>query len=151
MQLVILGLLVGLFYVLFWNKEAKIISLNVNCREVVISEKTFVLQRSFTIEDRAQGLSGTLSLPENGGMIFEFGTYGRHGFWMKDMLIPIDIIFVRDDIITDIYKSVTPETFPESFSPHTDINIVIELNAGVSEKSNFEVGEKIKISAPESC
>lgn len=150
-QVLILGLLVGLFYVLFWNKEAETILLNTDCREVEISGKTFILKRAFTPEARELGLSGTASLPDNGGMIFEFETPSKYGFWMKDMLMPIDIIFVDQNTITDVYKYLTPESFPASFLPSRDINFVIELNAGESEKTKIEIGEEIKISAPKSC
>jgi len=150
-QLLILGLLVGLFYVLFWNKKANIKPLSMDCREVEISGKTFILKRAFTPEARELGLSGTISLPDNSGMIFEFEIPGKYGFWMKDMLMPIDIIFVDQITITDVYKTVTPESFPTSFLPSRDINFVIELNGGTSEKIKIEIGEEIKISAPKSC
>lgn len=150
-QLLILGLLVGLFYVLFWDQKANIKSLATDCREVEISGKTFILKRAFTEEARTLGLSNTSFLPENGGMIFEFDRFDKYGFWMKDMLMPIDIIFVNEDTITDVYKSVMPESFPASFLPSIPINFVIELNAGESVKTKIEIGEKIKISSPKSC
>lgn len=150
-QVLILGLLVGLFYVLFWHKEAKTILLNTDCREVEISGKTFILKRAFTVEAREKGLSGVVSLGENEGMIFEFEIPSKYGFWMKDMLMPIDMIFVDQNTITDVYKYLTPESFPASFLPSRDINFVIELNAGESEKTKIEIGEEIKISAPKSC
>lgn len=150
-QLLILGLLIGLFYVLFWDQKANIKPITMDCREVEISGKTFILKRAFTEETRALGLSGTTFLEENSGMIFEYEEYGKYGFWMKDMLMPIDIIFVDQNTITDVYKSITPESFPASFLPSQDINFVIELNAGESEKTKIEIGEKIKISSPKSC
>ncbi len=150
-QVIILGLLVGLFYVLFWDQKANIKPLALDCREVEISGKTFILKRAFTPETREIGLSGTVSLGENEGMIFEFETPSKYGFWMKDMLMPIDIIFVNQDTITDVYKFVTPESFPTSFLPSQDINFVIELNAGESEKTIIEIGEKINILPPKSC
>ncbi len=150
-QVLILGLFVGLFYVLFWNKEANIKPLSLDCREVEISGKTFILKRAFTPESRELGLSGVNYLPENSGMIFEFEEAGKYGFWMKDMLMPIDIIFVDKNTITDVYKSVSPESFPNSFLPSVPINFVIELNSGESEKLKIEIGEIIKILAPKSC
>src|SRR3989344_4302445 len=47
--------------------------------------------------ERAQGLSGRKSLAENEGMLFVFGGKDvKPAFWMKDMLMPIDIIWIND-------------------------------------------------------
>ncbi len=45
---------------------------------------------------QAQGLGGRSDVPENYGMLFVFPTDQRVGFWMKDMQVPIDIIWLSD-------------------------------------------------------
>ncbi len=150
-SLIILALLLGLFYFVFWNKPANIEPKILNCREGQIGEKTFILERSFTDEARQKGLSGKLSLVPYGGMIFEFENKAIYGFWMKDMYFPIDIIFVDDEFVTDIHKSADPKDFPKTYENTMPANFVIELASGESEKTKIQVGEKIKIFPPKEC
>ena len=100
-------------------------------------QKIFV-EIADTDQTRAQGLSGHAPLGDNEGMLFIFPELGTHGFWMKDMLFPIDIIWF-DDIansadgvkqIIYIKKSATPESYPEIFSPMKPSKYILEVPAG---------------------
>lgn len=141
----------GLFYFVFWNKPANLEPEILGCRDVEIGGKTFILERSFTDETRQKGLSGKLTMPEDEGMIFEFENKGIYSFWMKDMYFPIDIIFVNDETVTDVHKSVEPKNFPETYSNTVPGNFVIELASGETEKTKIQIGEKIKIFPPKEC
>src|SRR3989344_1451545 len=66
-----------------------------------------------TQEKRTQGLSGRKDIADDYGMLFVFDAPGKYGFWMKDMLIDIDIIWLsRDGSIVHIEHSVSPATYP---------------------------------------
>jgi len=98
-----------------------------------------------TSEKRQMGLSGRTNLPANTGMLFVFETPGTYGFWMKDMLFSIDMIWVSaDKRIIYIEKSVSPDTFPKAFSPKDPALYVLEVKAGFSDKNNIKVGDTIK-------
>ncbi len=83
-----------------------------------------------TETERSLGLSGTSSLPKRHGKWFVFNTPGKYGFWMKDMNYPIDIVWVRDDmIVSSVEENVLPESFPEVVYPKENIRFVLEINA----------------------
>ena len=54
---------------------------------------------------RGKGLSGQISLPDDHGMLFIFDNPAIQTFWMKDMLFPIDIVWISDECLVD---SITP-------------------------------------------
>ena len=97
-----------------------------------------------TPDEQQLGLGGRTSLPADEGMLFIFQTPGNYGFWMKDMLFPIDIIWLDDHFaITHIAANVAPDTYPESFYPGEGSRYVLETNAGYSQKNNLSVGETL--------
>lgn len=99
-----------------------------------------------TNEERALGLMGRENLNEDEGMLFIFETPGGYNFWMKNMLIPIDIIFLDENkkIIT-IYENVSPcVTEPcELYPPSTNTLYVVETKAGFSSRHNLEEGQTV--------
>lgn len=118
---------------------------------VIIRDIEIVVDIAETSEEKSQGLSGRKSLGENEGMIFLFGNNSRPSFWMKDMLIPIDIIWIANNSIVDIHKNIPA---PDSEKPYSDlplyspkkpINFVLEVNAGFVEQNNFNIGDTVEI------
>lgn len=95
---------------------------------------------------RLKGLSGRQTLPEKYGMLFIFDTPGKHCMWMKDMHVPIDIIWLdNSNNIVHTESHVGPETFPRSFcSPNTALH-VIELPAGTIDQAGIATGQTVKI------
>ena len=86
-------------------------------------------------ESRSQGLSDRESLCIGCGMLFAYDEPGRHGFWMKDMNFPIDIVWLDENQeIVHIERSVSPDTYltnpPTVFLPPVDASYVLELPAG---------------------
>lgn len=95
---------------------------------------------------RTQGLSGRENVPENYGMLFVFETPGRPGFWMKDMRVPIDMIWLTaDGTIIHIDAAVSPDTYPALFQPPTEITFVLETRAGEALRQGWEVGTVIDL------
>lgn len=96
--------------------------------------------------ERAQGLSGVESLEPNQGMLFLFENKDTHGFWMKDMEIPIDIIWVDDNEVVGFEENVSPELGTSKiFYPPRPINRAIELNAGSVKRLNISVGDQLSL------
>jgi uncharacterized membrane protein (UPF0127 family) len=96
-----------------------------------------------TSAEQEKGLGSVTFLPEDAGMLFVFQTPDLYGFWMKDTLIPLDMIWLDEDLkIVHIEKDVLPETFPIVFKPESPSLFVLEVNAGVAEKNNWTVGQK---------
>lgn len=94
-----------------------------------------------TPEDRAQGLSGTKTLSETEGMLFVFEEDARHSFWMKDMLISIDIIWLsKDKQVVHVVPNATPESYPTAYSPDDNARYVLEVPAGWAARHKVTLG-----------
>lgn len=97
-----------------------------------------------TPELRMKGLSGRSSLGADEVMLFAFEREGRNFFWMKDMLFPIDIVWLDSDKkVIHIEQSVKPESFPKSFGPEADSKYVLEFKEGVVESIGLKVGDRV--------
>jgi uncharacterized membrane protein (UPF0127 family) len=66
---------------------------------------------------------------------------------MKDMNFPIDIIWIDENmLVADISKNVAPESYPETFSPRSRVLYVFEINAGISDKEDIKIGDRVDFS-----
>ena len=102
------------------------------------------VQVADTSVERMKGLSGQKSLEEGTGMFFIFDKPVIQGFWMKDMLFSIDIVWIDEDLkIVGIEKAVSPTTFPKIFYSPAEIRYVLELPAEYSEKNGIDTGDKV--------
>lgn len=97
-------------------------------------------------EERRRGLSGRESLPENGGMFFVFPEDDYHGIWMKEMLFPIDVLWI-DAVgrIVHIEKSLQPGSFPKTYFPQIPARFVLEVGALFTEVHGVHVGDRIAL------
>jgi uncharacterized membrane protein (UPF0127 family) len=93
---------------------------------------------------RQQGLSDRPSLPVGQGMLFVFDTPGPYGFWMKDMLFSLDIVWISaDKTVVGVSKDLNPDTYPASFTPPSPISYVLEINAGSADSFGLVPGAKV--------
>ncbi len=111
-----------------------------------INNKEISLTVASSTADLEKGLSGVESLDENTGMFFVFDTEDKYGFWMKDMKISIDIIWL-DSLKKVIYieKNVSPDTYPKVFFPPENSLYVLELKPGFTDENNISVGNILNI------
>ena len=78
-----------------------------------------------------------------GGMLFDYKNMGVRSMWMKDTLIPLDMIFVNEDSeIVGLIENAKPNN-TKSLSVEKESRYVIELNAGTISKIGLKVGDKI--------
>lgn len=99
-----------------------------------------------TDAERAQGLSGFPSLAPYDGMLFEFNEDGMYSFWMKDMLFPIDILWLdAEGKVITIAPLVPPESYPQPFTPDSPARYVLEIPAGFAARYGIVVGTKVSL------
>lgn len=119
--------------------------------EIAIKERPFKVEVVSSAPDRERGLSGRDSLPPDYGMLFIFPTSGRHGFWMRDMKFPIDMIWIKGSEIV----GVTPDVYPEFEAPLWKLTIyyppeavdrVLEVSAGTARQYQWQAGDVIDMS-----
>lgn len=129
-----------------WNFN-EIFSFNKATAE--IGNKKFNLIIAKKDKDRITGLSGRKSLDENTGMLFVFDKKDKYAFWMKNMNFPIDIIYINDNKIVDVIPNAQAPKDKNAplfiYKPRDISNYVLEVNAGVSQKNNFKVGDGVKL------
>lgn len=93
-----------------------------------------------------KGLGGRADIPHDYGMLFVFPKDDTYGFWMKDMLVPIDIIWLSDNgTILGIEDSVEPTTYPNVFYSPKPVQYVLETRAGESHTQGWTTGSIVNI------
>jgi uncharacterized protein len=103
----------------------------------------FYVDLADTDEERRQGLSGRESLSETDAMLFVFDADGRYSFWMKDMLIPIDMIWLDSGKrIVHIERNVPAESYPQTYGPSSPTRYVLEVQAGMADKLKLKANDK---------
>lgn len=109
-------------------------------------EFQLLITRSET--DRQVGLSKYNNLSADKAMVFVFDKQDYYRFWMKDMKFPIDLIFIKSNKIVTIYENLeTPKSSKDSlpiYSPSEPIDKALEINAGLSKKFNFKIGDTVE-------
>lgn len=100
-----------------------------------------------TPEERRIGLMNRTNIPENMGMLFIFEKEGIRKFWMKNMIIPLDIIWLdKMERIIHIEKNVVPcDEYCKSFGPELYAKFVLELNGGYVDRHNINIMDSVKM------
>lgn len=101
-----------------------------------------------TEEGRAAGLMFREALGEKEGMLFIFSENVEYPFWMKNMKIPIDIIFIsKDKKIVSISKNAVPCNKPDNecelYKPDAPYYYVVETAAGFADRHNLDAGSSV--------
>ncbi len=112
------------------------------------------VELALTPEDRSRGLSNRTSLPADAGMLFVFESERQPSFWMKDTLIPLDLIWIAaDKRVEGIAADVQPEPGVADgalrrYSPATPVLYVLELNAGAAARIGIKPGSQLEFDLP---
>ena len=103
----------------------------------------FDVEVARTDAEQDRGLMFRTSLPENGGMLFPFAKPRIGSFWMKNTLIPLDMLFVRADGSID---RIAENTIPESLEPVVsggEVSAVLELAGGTAARLGIDESAKV--------
>lgn len=106
--------------------------------------------RRFTVEvmaneiDRQRGLMFRTSLPDNQGMLFDFEVPRIVAMWMKNTLIPLDMLFIdKEGQIVRIEENAAPQTLTPRPSGKP-VLAVLELGGGVAAKHGIRPGDRVR-------
>ena len=96
---------------------------------------------------RETGLMFRKSLGENNGMLFIFPKSSVQNFWMKNTLIPLDIIFISDELaVVKIQHAVPCANDPCAlYSSEKPAKYVLEVNGNLTDTYGIEEGSKVDI------
>ena len=115
--------------------------------EAKIAQQTIKLEVAQTPQQQAIGLMFRESLPSDRGMLFPFESPKIARFWMKNVLIPLDMVFIKGDRIVEIAVNVPPcktESCPV-YGPDALVDRVLELPGGKSQELGIKPGDAIAI------
>ena len=108
----------------------------------------FDVYLALTPEEQRRGLMRVRRLPKFSGMLFVYQADDLHSMWMKNTLIPLDILFIRRD---GSVASIARMTEPQSLRPIASdeaVRYVLELNGGVAEELGIDTDSVVYL--PES-
>jgi len=110
-----------------------------------------IAELALTPEQQARGLMFREKLGDHEGMLFLFGEEGVHSFWMKNMLISIDILWLdREGRIVHIVAHARPcrsDPCP-SYTPVLPSRFVLEVKAGKSKELGLRPGDRLEFDLP---
>lgn len=102
---------------------------------------SLTLDYATTEAARERGLGGKASVREDYGMLFVFPESGRYGFWMKGMLVPVDIFWLdTQGHVVSIQTNVATSTYPNVFYPTEPSRYVLETAAGFGRVHGIATG-----------
>lgn len=94
--------------------------------------------------ERAQGLMHRETLPASAGMLFIYPAPQHATFWMKNTLIPLDMIFIDPaGTVTHIHENAVPLDLT-GIDGGTGVQAVLEINGGLSRALGITVGSEIR-------
>ncbi|AKM77892.1 MAG: Protein of hypothetical function DUF192 [Candidatus Wolfebacteria bacterium GW2011_GWE1_48_7] len=95
----------------------------------------------------SKGLMFREALPEGGGMLFVFPSETKRSFWMKNTLIPLDMLFIgKDKEIVTIVRGAEPckDLVCPSYASTADAMYVLEVNAGFVDMYGIQEGDVVE-------
>lgn len=114
-------------------------------------ELSFRIELANTPEKRATGLMHRATMPEDAGMLFCFDRTRPIFMWMKNTILPLDMIFIREDgTIASIAENTVPFS-EEIVASEGPVRLVLELNAGASSRFNIKNENRLVHSSISSC
>ena len=103
----------------------------------------FVIYVAMTDQQRQRGLMHVRAMDDWRGMLFVYGQDARHSMWMKNTLIPLDMLFIRaDGTISSIARDTEPHSL-KSVGSIEPVRYVLELNAGTSDRLGLQAGDRL--------
>ncbi len=143
-SIVIIFILILIIFILLISNYNK----NKPERQACINSYCFEIKIAQTKEERARGLMFRSFLPKNQGMLFIFENEDKHSFWMKNTLIPLDIVWISKDLkIVHIENNVQPcQQEPcKTYTPIQKAIYVLEVNTGLAKEYNFQIGDIVNL------
>ena len=101
------------------------------------------LEVAATPAERERGLMYRRSLAEGRGMLFVFDADGNQSFWMKNTLIPLDLLFIaRDGTVVGIHANATPLS-TANIAVGKPSRYVLEVPGGWAARHGISAGARV--------
>lgn len=109
----------------------------------------FMVEVADTDASRAQGLMYRASLAASQGMLFVYPEPGAPAFWMKNTLIPLDMLFITPaGIVQHVHAMARPHDLTP-ISGGDNVQLVLEIRGGMAAMMGIEAGSELRHPAVE--
>lgn len=134
-----IALLLFLIFIFIKNNSLKKIA------KIKINNHVFKVEIASSPRTQSKGLSNRISLKEDEGMLFVYSDKNFYAFWMKDMQFPLDFVWIDNDTVVDITKSVPFYATGEipTYTGRQPYDKVLEINAGMTDKYGINIGDRV--------
>ena len=105
---------------------------------------SFMVEMALTPEQQTVGEMFRTSVPEDGGMLFDWGAPRESSMWMKNTISSLDMVFINQD---GSIRAIAERTVPLSLAPISSrgpVRATLELAAGTTERLNIRVGDQVR-------
>ena len=107
------------------------------------AQHKFRVELAATEGTRRTGLMHRRALANEAGMLFIFPNSARHSFWMKNTLIPLDMLFIASDgRIVYVHHMAQPHSLTP-IAPPQDARAILEINGGLSRRLGIAAGDQV--------
>ncbi|MEK6935011.1 MAG: DUF192 domain-containing protein [Nanoarchaeota archaeon] len=115
---------------------------------VKINNKKINVEIADEDDERAEGLMNREKLGKNSGMLFTYDDSKGRNFWMKNTLIPLDMIFIDEDLVIKKIRYAVPckEDPCELYDSEVPVKYVLEVNGNYTKENDINEGDSIVIS-----
>lgn len=115
--------------------------------QVSLGGELISLEVATTSRQQAIGLMFRPEIPDNRGMLFPFDPPRPVNFWMRNVQVPLDMVFLRQGEIVAIAHNVPPCTTPgcPTYGPNAPVDSVMELRGGRANELGLSAGDRIDI------
>jgi len=115
--------------------------------QICIRNTCFNVELAKTPQEQEIGLMNRAHLASDKGMLFIFKKEDTYGFWMKNTLIPLDMLWINsNNTVVYIQKDAEPCVVAKcpSYIPDKSGLYVLEINGGLADQYSIRVGDKVE-------
>jgi uncharacterized membrane protein (UPF0127 family) len=146
---VVAMLMAGIGYGFYRTIPTSVPTMTSTISSISFGTTTVTVEVANTNDARECGLSGRTGLADGSGLLFLFDTPGNYGFWMKDMLFDIDIIYIdASSTVVTVDSHVPAASYqlpkPTVFYPSAPVSYVLEVPAGYAKAHDIVEGMRAK-------
>lgn len=113
-------------------------------KNITLGKCDFKVTEAVTDEEKARGLMGVKNLASDQIMTFPFDKSSVQTFWMKNMLMPIDLIWLDNKKVIGWEENMLPDNGQRVYQSPGPANLVVEAAAGTIKRCEIEINTDIR-------